>query len=122
MEWILKFSPTPSRATVIQTMGTVRRKLKQQPVMINERLDALKQELLPFLRGHAAASSYCHVFSEICTTQILKLNQTQSTSYLGLKQVDYCHSILNTWRNTDASVGLDLDSPALWSMVLLVTD
>jgi hypothetical protein len=34
---------------------TIRRKQKQQLVIINARFDALKQDLLPFLRGHAAA-------------------------------------------------------------------
>jgi hypothetical protein len=42
-------------STVIQTMGTIHRKLKQQLVIINAIFDALKQELLLFLRGHAAA-------------------------------------------------------------------
>ena len=63
---------------------------------------------LPFLRGHAAAG--CH-FS---TTQILKLKKSQKTSCLGLNQVCYCSCFLNTWRDTAASVGLDLDSLALW--------
>jgi hypothetical protein len=48
MEWILKFSPTPWRVTVIQTMGTIfieRRKLKQQLVIINPRFDALSRNI-----------------------------------------------------------------------------
>ncbi len=53
----------------------------------------------------------------------IETQKSQSMSYLGLKQVKNCHRILNTWRNTAASVGLDLDSSALWAMVLyLVTD
>jgi hypothetical protein len=39
-------------------------------------------------------------------------------SYLGLNQINCCRCFLNTWRNTAASVGLDLDSSALWAMVL----
>jgi hypothetical protein len=38
-----------------------------------------------------------------------------STSYLGLNQKNNCRRILNTWRNTAASVGLELDSSALWT-------
>ncbi len=34
---------------------TIRRNLKQKLVIINARFDALKQDLLPFLRGHTAA-------------------------------------------------------------------
>jgi hypothetical protein len=44
--------------------------------------------------------------------------KSQSTSYLGLNQVKKCRHILNTWRNTAASVGLDLDSSALCAMVV----
>jgi hypothetical protein len=68
-ERILNFSLTPSRDTVILAYPhnvkeleedeiecfTIRRNLKQQLVIINAILDALKQELLVFLRGHAAA-------------------------------------------------------------------
>ncbi len=108
----LNFSPTPSKVTIIRTMGTIRRKLKQQLVIINSRFDALKHELLTFLRGHAAAEC------QFCTTQVLNLEQSQATSYLGLKHVIFCRHILNTWRNTAASVGLDLDSSVLWAMVL----
>jgi hypothetical protein len=50
-------------------------------------------------------------------SQILKLKSSQSTSYLGLNQVNNCRCILNTWRKTAASVGLDLDSSALWAIV-----
>jgi hypothetical protein len=47
----------PSRVAVIQTMGTIRRKLKQQ--LVNARFNVLKQKHLPFLRGHAAAYVIC---------------------------------------------------------------
>jgi hypothetical protein len=115
-----EISPTPSRATIIQTMGTIRRNLKHQLVIINARFDALKQKLPPFLRGHAQARSrlmpFLHYSEE---SQILKLEQSQSISYLGLNPVNYCRGILNTWRNAVASVGLDyFDSSALWAMVL----
>jgi hypothetical protein len=49
----------------------------------------------------------------------LKLKKSQKTSCLGLNQVCYCSCFLNTWRNTAASVGLDLDSLALWWFVEL---
>jgi hypothetical protein len=48
----------------------------------------------------------------------IETQKSQSTSYLGLNQVKNCRRILNTWRNIAASVGLDLDSSALWVMVL----
>jgi capsular polysaccharide biosynthesis protein len=89
-------------------MGAIFRKVKHQLVIINAIFDALKQEFSPFLRA------YCY-FS---TTQVLKLEQSQSTSYLGLNQVKFCHCILNTWRNTAASVDLDCDSTASWVTVL----
>ena len=57
-EWILKFSPTLSRVTVIQTMATIRRKLWQQLVIFHTRFDALKPEsrnFCYFWRGHSAA-------------------------------------------------------------------
>ncbi len=46
-----------SRVAVIQTMGTILRKLKQQ--LVNARSNVLKQKHLPFLRGHAAAYAIC---------------------------------------------------------------
>jgi hypothetical protein len=33
---------------------------------------------------------------------------------MGLNQVDYCSGILNTWQNTAASVGLNLDPLVYW--------
>ena len=52
-EYILKL---PLRVTVINTILHYSwRKLKQQLVIINARLDALKQDRLPFVTGHAAA-------------------------------------------------------------------
>ena len=44
-------------------------------------------------------------------------NETQKVSkneLLGPTQVCSCSYFLNNWRNTAASVGLDLDSLALW--------
>ncbi len=66
----------------------------------------MSQAHLPCLRGHAAAG--CHVR----TMHLLKLEKSQRISYFGVNQVSDCSCILNTWRNTDASVGLDLDSLA----------
>jgi hypothetical protein len=64
---------------------------------------AFKQELLPYVRGHFMP--FLH---------FLKFKQSQGTSYLGSNQVNKCRSILNTWRNSAARVGLDyLDSSAL---------
>jgi hypothetical protein len=58
-EWILNFSLTPSRDTVMMVVSTqnftIRRNLKQQLVNINAKFDVLQQELLPYVRGHAAA-------------------------------------------------------------------
>jgi hypothetical protein len=46
----------------------------------------------------------------------IETQKSQITSYLGLNQFNNCRRILNTWRNTNAaSVGLDLDSSALWA-------
>ena len=65
--------------------------------------------------GGATLQPGCH----FRTTQILELKNSQRTSCLGLNQVCYCSCFLNTWRNTAASVGLDLDSLALWWFVEL---
>jgi hypothetical protein len=40
-------------------------------------------------------------------------------SYLGLNQVNNCRCVLNTWRKTAASVGLDLDSLVLSGCILV---
>ncbi len=48
----------------------------------------------------------------------IETQKSQSMSYLGLNQVKNYRCILNAWRNTAASVGLDLDSSALLAMVL----
>ena len=54
-DWILKYTPTASRLIQRQTLFTIRRNLKQQLVNINAKFDVLQQELLPYVRGHAAA-------------------------------------------------------------------
>jgi hypothetical protein len=56
-------------------MDTISRNLKQQLVIIIARFDALKKELLPFLRGHAQARSrsmpFLH-YSDIETRTVSK--------------------------------------------------
>jgi len=106
--WILKYF-----LRLIQKMGTIYKRLKWTMSGLVLWMRHLMWAHLPFLRGHAATG--CH----FRTTQILKLEKSQKTSCLGLNQVCYCSCFLNTLRNTAASVGLDLDSLALWWFVEL---
>jgi hypothetical protein len=50
----------------------------------------------------------------------IETQKSQNTSYLGLNQVNNCRRILNTWRNTAASVGLELDSSAFGTLAMVL--